>query len=413
MGYFDRKEYETRDASRLSREASGAPTITLERDRSGSFSKIADVSTSKGQLTPFNFGTNAPNKWANFARSAVRLAMKGHPLLRTLDFAISAAQLIQEYWQPWRPQIVTTGGFTMTCSTPIMSKCVTPGTCDQFAYCDGPTFGSGALAPLSCGLANQAFSYADSYGSAYAAAHAQANTNGFHVVMVRSQGNLPQPCINRGHIVQNYTRNNVFQPGKVRDMPNVVRYRPIDPIPFIKRWRWIDPHTPPFDPTPDPLPPPYEIIPDRPQDPFYESGNDTVTETSTERRPPDAWRFRPARRTTEKKYKTTATARALEYLLVEMGKGYGKLADFRDILKALDEALPSDLQAKGKCKKQIPCLLRNVLDHLESLHGEKALLNIIKELAEDVVGGFGDQLASESAAKNNTFKQKFHLSPRF
>ena len=47
------------------------------------------------------------------------------------------------------------------------------------------------------------------------------------------------------------------------------------------------------------------------------------------------------------------------------------------------------------------------------MDGEKALAGVIKELAEDVVGGVGDMFKTEAAKKLGWTKQKFHLTPRF
>lgn len=124
-------------------------------------------------------------------------------------------------------------------------------------------------------------------------------------------------------------------------------------------------------------------------------------------------RQKPPRGEREKKYRTSATASMLESILKQVGRAHGKLADLRDILGAFNDALPKHLQLKGSDKKSIPKLAENMWKNLYEIDGAEALENVIKEIAEDQLGGFGDQLRSEASKKQGWLKNKIHTSPRF
>lgn len=169
---------------------------------------------------------------------------------------------------------------------------------------------------------------------------------------------------------------------------------------------------------PAPQPMPYSSIPDRKTDPFtYERGYDdpssstdiqTQTDTAFAYGGPTVGRTRQGSK--ERKFNLSGAELAqFSKFAAILGNVYGKLADFRDIINALNESLPKHLQIKSK---SLPKLLANVWAHLDQLHPTDAVLNVLKELAEDQVGGASDFFASKSAIATNSTKQKFHLSPR-
>lgn len=205
-----------------------------------------------------------------------------------------------------------------------------------------------------------------------------------------------------------------FRHGEDNWIPHITRYSKLDPLHF----------QPPHTFLPDPVAPPYPFIPKHPPPAPSERGNDAPTgqkeiETATgtdgplDPFGPTIYRAPPGRRVTERKYKATGMAVLLEQLLVRLSHGLGKLLDLRDLATALHDSLPKELQLKGKEKKQLHKVLETVWNNLDKMHGEKALLNIIKEVAEDVVGGVTDKWKADISKELGWFKSKLHLSARF
>jgi hypothetical protein len=359
-----------------------------------------------------NFPANLPPKPGSWVKhraikQAAKLAMNVHPFLRILRYAWDAYDLYQYY----KNTQISVGDFTLRCTSNIMSQCINPGVCNQFAYCDGPVFGDGTV---NC-PSNQAFSYATAHGSAYAAAHFQNATNGFHVVMVRSDKNIPMPCPLRGSVKISYDKNVAAQgANKVARMPQLVPYTTSTPPPWAP-FRWYKPEIlmkPQVDYDVTPLPPPYNAIPDREMG-NSQRGYEIAAEPEPSLAVDYAYRTRPPSSTKEKKVKWTGPAQIAHAILVSLGRVHGKLADFRDIIEAMEKALPKNQRLKGKDKKQIGKRLRNLWDNFEDLNGEQALLNIIEELAEDVVGGVGDRFRKEASENFGWLKSKTFTSPRF
>lgn len=128
---------------------------------------------------------------------------------------------------------------------------------------------------------------------------------------------------------------------------------------------------------------------------------------------PPLGRAPPPAGTKEKKFRMTKVAGGVEKALKSGAFVDGKLKDLRDFIKAMDESLPKELQAKGKCKKQLPCVMMNLWMNLDKMDASEAFLNILKEIGEDLLGGAGDRLRSAAATKNGWFKNKIFTSPRF
>lgn len=141
------------------------------------------------------------------------------------------------------------------------------------------------------------------------------------------------------------------------------------------------------------------------------------------------------KRTKEKKFKRGTLINIIASALKSTAFAHGKLADLRDLLKALHDALPKELQLKGKEAKRIGSLFRQVYKYLDKIDDEMvevtrwkgtpwekkvkmsrkqlAFENILNEIAEDLIGGAGDKLRGKAAAKNGWFKNKIFTSPRF
>jgi len=406
MGYNDfyrRSRNTSSDPSRLS--GGGAPTITLSRDSSGSYSRIADVSVSKGQLTVPQPDVAGHQHWKKYAATGARFArlvLKAHPYMRAFHFGMDLFELYRQYYQPTN---MSNGSFTEVCSVDIASGCTNLVPCGPTSYCAGPVFGGGGA--NDCGVAGQAIGAG--YQGSFPVGPKVGASYTVGVFMLRPGA----PTCHPGRKVRSYNANS-FPTGGKKQMfpPHKVHNSPVQ-FPPLKKYRWLAPEVlqKPLEYAPEPEAPPYEIIPDREMGPNSERGSETASEL--QRWEPTAFRSPPGRRSSERKFKSTATAEALQYALIEMSKGLGKLTDLRDLIGALHDALPDELQLKGKEKKLIPDLLRRVAANLDKIDGEKALLNIIKELAEDVVGGVSDSYAAAAAREFGWFKQKFFLSARF
>lgn len=126
---------------------------------------------------------------------------------------------------------------------------------------------------------------------------------------------------------------------------------------------------------------------------------------------PPVGRVRQRYREKERKFQLTKDAadRLAKYSKI-LGNVQGKLADFRDLVEALEKSLPDDLQTKGK---SLPDKLANLMRHYDKISPDEAFLGVLEEIAEDLVGGAGDFFKSEAAKKWEISKQKLHLSPRF
>lgn len=341
------------------------------------------------------------------ARPAVKRAaqavMMAHPLLRVLSLLWKLYDLYD-----WLKVVkTTTGDYNLLCSVDLFGGCFEDLSVPcGWNYCIGPTFDRGITAP--CGIAGQA-----GYGGIGWFNNATF-WDGMKVYMHRPNfGGLCHP----GRLVQVYGRKpgvgSDRTPGLIHP-PQMVRWTRTVPPPWAP-FRFYKPEVlmkPAVDYDVPPLPPPYWHIPDREMG-NSERGNslpDTAVETVA---PPYAWRGPPPRGTKEKKVKWSGPAQILNAILVSLARADGKLKDLRDIVGAMNDALPKELKLKGKDAKSLPKLLRNVWDNLDKMNGEQALANIIKELAEDVVGGFGDRLRQDAAKEFGWVKSKIFTSPRF
>lgn len=201
--------------------------------------------------------------------------------------------------------------------------------------------------------------------------------------------------------------------------------------PFV-RHPWINPDLLPIQkPAPEPLPPPYRVIPDRVMHPESERSYDTPMDRLPSYRPlekpqarelnnpnrdsrvPVYGRRPPEKKQKEKKYKYSTFIQAVETAVKVLARVDGKLKDLRDLLKAFDDALPKQYQLKSKDKKLISKLIANLYRHLDKVDGGEAFKNVLKEIAEDLIGGAGDRLRQEAAKRMGWFKNKIFTSPRF
>lgn len=192
-------------------------------------------------------------------------------------------------------------------------------------------------------------------------------------------------------------------------------------------YRWVNPlkWTPIVDRLLDPFPepPPAWNTPPR-TDPNRETGyekkpkayareNLWPVEVPLTTRQPVLGRTIPPKGTKEKKFKATTMARIVARALKSTAFVDGKMKDLRDLLEAMHDSLPKELQLKGRDKRQIEKLFRRVWENLDKMDAKEAFLGILKEIVEDLIGGFADGLRSKAASKNGWFKNKIHTQPRF
>lgn len=289
-------------------------------------------------------------------------------------------------------------GLALQCSVSVSSGCDNNNPCSGTSYCFGPVFFNAANASL-CGLAGQAIG--GGRGEA-----PNGNINGLFIMMTRPGFPGCQP----GRVVRQYQTLSNPGNGRTRHMPQFVPWVTANPR-FIPRWynppKWMLPGDLEDKP---PEAPPFNETAKRPRHWPAEAGN-TEPGLGEMQAPRLHYRARPSGRTKEAKFR--GVPKLAQTLFFDVARAHGKLTDFRDLLGAFHDALPSNLQLKGKDKKSINKLLRRVWDNLDKMDGEKALAGVIKELAEDVVGGVGDMFKTEAAKKLGWTKQKFHLTPRF
>lgn len=358
-----------------------------------------------------NFPANLPPKPGSWVKNpavkrAAKLAMQVHPGLRVLRYLWDLYDLYNWY----KNTRTGLGNFILKCTNgSIATHCITPGVCNGTAYCYGPVFGDGTnFCPTG-----SSFSFSNAYGSAEEAAHRNGGTNGFHVILVRPSTNLPQPCSNQSAVINSYEKT--FSAGQRRaNMPHLVPFTHSIP-PFWAPFRWYKPEVlmkPQVDYDVTPQPPPYRMVPDREMGPNSDRGYE-ISEAPAPLSPPFAYRGPPPRGTKEKKVRWDGPARILHSILISIARVHGKLADLRDLVGALHKSLPKHLQVKGKDKKSLHKMLRAVWDNMDQMNGEQALLNIIEELAEDVIGGAGDRMRSAAAKEFGWVKNKIFTSPRF
>lgn len=224
--------------------------------------------------------------------------------------------------------------------------------------------------------------------------------------------------------------------------PRLIDFPLFDPL---ARWRWVDPHllTPIHRPAPDPEPPP--VWAPEPWTRGREVGNEDPAPAphNIYVENPQTWplnvptrgRRRPGPKTREKKFRATRIARALEWAVTNAAFLDGKLKDLRDLLKALNDALPDEFKLKGKDAKKLDKLMLNLYFNIDKLGDSvnqrtifkgtpwerkisvsqkaDAYLNVLEEIAEDLFGGFGDSLRDRAARQNRWFKTKIFTGPRF
>lgn len=198
------------------------------------------------------------------------------------------------------------------------------------------------------------------------------------------------------------------------------------PLPTFDPWapyRWLDPHhwAPIHRPALPEIQPPFYGRPEPVPSDLSERGNTVPRERIGIPEVPAVWpqgipsigrRPAPAG-TKEKKFRTTAVASGVARALKSGAFVDGKLKDLRDLVNAMNESLPKEFQLKGAAKKRLPDQLMNVWKHLDKMDAKEAFLGILKEIAEDLMGGFGDMLRQKAATKNGWFKTKIFTSPRF
>lgn len=230
----------------------------------------------------------------------------------------------------------------------------------------------------------------------------------------------------QGEVIAGYHQNADPSPD-INPIPFLAEWPALSPQQALSPWRWQDPlkFTPVELPALDPLPPPvWPKVPRvNPEElPNYVAGNSRPAgrvDPSVDWRnspyvvAPPVGRVRPGKRTKERKFKASTMADLVASALKSTAFVHGKMADFRDLIQALHDSLPKELQLKGKDKKQLTKLFRRVYENLDKMDAKSAFMNVLKEIAEDILGGIGDRLRSKAAAKNNWFKNKIFTSPRF
>lgn len=266
------------------------------------------------------------------------------------------------------------------------------------SYCFGPVFFNAINAAL-CGLAGQAI------GGGRGVAPT-GEVDGILIMQTRPGFPGCQP----GRVVRQYQPTSALGNQRMRHMPQFVPW--FTPVPrLIPRWLNPPKYMPPGeDDQATPEAPPYSIAAQRPRHWPATAGNDDPS-ASELIAPRLHYRSKPKGPVREAKFR--GVPKLAQTLFFDVARAHGKLTDFRDLLGAFHDSLPKELQLKGKDKKSINKLLRQVWQNLDKMDGEKALAGVIKELAEDVVGGVGDMFKTEAAKKLGWTKQKFHLTPRF
>ena len=131
-----------------------------------------------------------------------------------------------------------------------------------------------------------------------------------------------------------------------------------EPLPW-ERFPWLNPEAMPIGrPVPPPEPIPYPRIPGRPMHPDTDRGYSPpgeaprvspgpVTIGTTPFAEPIG-RRRPPRGEREKKYRITSWAGRIHAALSLTARVHGKMTDLRDLIKAMHDSLPKELQLKGK-----------------------------------------------------------------
>lgn len=297
------------------------------------------------------------------------------------------------------------------------SKC----DCVNWSFCNGPNYlpGNWVCGTLGSGTGSQPY---DGNWTSFATTY---NSDGC------TQCGQPNFCNTRYRITGVYTRppgNTEYLPAPYTPVPRFFR-QPIVismPDPWTA-FPWADPERLPIKNFAyQPHPPTWEeagAMPDRL--PWREAGYtppagridvpvvipdpNTAVDVGTGEAVTPVGRKPPPKGEKERKYRATAATRAMEPFFRYAAKAYEKTADLRDIVQALNRSLPKELRSKSK---SLPDLIRNVIEHIDEVP-PSAVLEVIKELAEDRLGGFGDMLKSEIAKRNRWFKTKLFTSGRF
>lgn len=364
-------------------------------------------------------GVNPAKTWENKSPPLPLSPSQLRKLTSALRWVNPWFRLAHNLWDLWdlynwyQSTRTTNGDWVLCASDNYEINPLSP--CDT--YMGGPVFSSAQGACNTVGLLTQAMAVGPQF---YKAGFADVPGNFVQMGVYMLRPPSP-PCGigGRGHHYQHWTRTSTAA-GRVPAPPNRVPYFRVTPSPVtpFKRLPTYRPVPGRFEP--DPLPVPYPVIPEL--DPREWPGSDGNTDPSVRSQPDidvqqapkwerTAHRKPPGPRVKERKFKGVKSW--AQQALFAAFRAHGKLNDFRDLLLAMHDALPKELQLKGKDKKQLPKILRRVWDNLDKMDGEKALANIVKELAEDVVGGFGDMLKTKASANFGWSKQKFFLQPRF
>lgn len=341
-------------------------------------------------------------------KKAAQAAMQIHPLLRIL----STLWKLYDMYDWIKRTKIDYHGWTIACDVGLFGACIpdgNPDPCTGFKYCMGPSFSFGINNPSLCGISGQA-----GYGGM---GYFPGNIYYDGVITWAHRGLSSPPALCHPGSMRTQWRNGNYQNrnGEVR-VPQAVPWVRTTPPPWAPH-RWYKPMPllkPQVDYDVPPVPPPYPMIPPRNADDMWPGTRSYASPDAAPRQAyAYAYRSAPPRNTREQKVKWSGPAQILHAVLVSIGKVHGKLADLRDILGAMEESLPKELRLKGKDKRIIQKQLENLFRHWDKMNGEQALLGIIKELAEDVVGGTGDMFRKEAAKNFGWLKNKVYVSPRF
>lgn len=354
-----------------------------------------------------NFPGHLPPKaggWVKHpaVRKAAQTIMMAHPLLRAFSLGWKLYDL---YDGLSRVKTYEGEGMFLKCSVSYSDMCASQTPCGLQSYCGGPVFFD-AINQALCGLGGQGYGF---NAQGYPPNHGQVG--GIFVQLIRPGFPFCQPA----GVLRQWESNAYYPFSRVRRLPQWTPWHTTTPAPFSP-FRFYKPQVfmKPGDPVEvTPMPPPYEYIPSRSDADMWPGERGYSAGEAIEPVAPPAFRAKPGPRVKEKKVKWTGPAQMLHAILVSISRVHGKLLDLRDILGAMNDALPKELQVKGASKKALPDLLRNVWQNLDKMDGEKALAGIIKEIAEDVVGGASDMLRKEAASKFGWMKTKVYTSPRF
>lgn len=376
--------------------------------------KPANDNRPPAPVTPINPSRSVEREIAFALAQSFPQLVKLHPALRFADLLRQLLQLYRLGKIPYWKTKIAEGSLESVLTHPVSNHTgwfqnCSAGDDPAYPYFGGYGWNPGAAGAGDCGIGGQAW---PRDLSGYDPSRFSEN------VITWMIGYFPGG-VTRGYVKEQWSRIG-FAEEPIMD--NEWADNPA-PTPEL-RLPWIFPELPlPHQPAVAPVPKPFDVIPRiEPQWPG-ERGNEapapelppapefSPTPGANADINPYPWASRrPPQGTKDKKFRMTGFVRVMTKATTVAANVDGKLKDLRDILNALNESLPKHLQTKSK---SLPDILGNVFRHLDQINASEAMLGILKEIAEDLIGGASDALAKGAAKKFGWSKQKFHLSPRF